>query len=59
MDREWNPDQVVLVGTFRIPQDKVDEWRVAVRGMADFVHANVPQIIAFDMFVTETVRRVR
>jgi quinol monooxygenase YgiN len=53
MDGAWNPDQVVLIGTFRIPQDKVDDWRVAVRGMADFVHANVPRIIAFDMFVTE------
>jgi hypothetical protein len=53
MDREWDTKGVVLIGTFRIPTDRVDEWRVAVRGMADFVHANVPRIIAFDMFVND------
>jgi hypothetical protein len=53
VDREWTRERVVLIGTFRIPRDRVDEWKVAVRGMADFVHANVPRIIAFDMFVND------
>lgn len=53
VDREWDSERVVLIGTFRIPQDRVDEWKVAVRGMADFVHANVPRVVAFDMFVNE------
>jgi hypothetical protein len=51
VDREWDSERVVLIGTFRIPKNRVDDWRVAVRGMAEFVHANVPRIIAFDMFV--------
>ncbi len=42
---------VVVAGRYRIPPGKVDGWRAAVREMADFVEANLPDVIAFDAYL--------
>lgn len=46
-------DDVIFVGTFTIPRDRTEEWRVAIVDMIDFVKANSPRLISFNAYVNE------
>jgi hypothetical protein len=44
---------VTFVGRYRIPPGMADEWRVAVGEMAAFVEEALPDVIAFDAYLSE------
>lgn len=44
---------VTFVGTYALPEDRFDEWDAAIRDMVDFVKANVPRLVSFDVYVNE------
>lgn len=44
---------ITFVGTYALPPGRFDEWDVAIRGMVDFVKANVPRLVSFDVYVNE------
>ena len=44
---------LVFVGRYRIPAGRADEGRSAIREMTAFVEANLPDVIAFDAYLSE------
>ena len=45
--------QVVLIGTYGIPEGKFEEFRTANREMGEFVKANEPRLISFKTYVSK------
>ena len=43
---------IIFVGTYSLPENRFDEWDAAIRDMVDFVKANVPRLISFDVFIS-------
>lgn len=46
-------EQVVLVGTYTIPEDKAEAYRSGVRGMTEFVAGHEPGLISFNSYISE------
>lgn len=46
-------DTITFVGTYAIPEDRFDTWVAANRDMVDFVKANVPRLVSYDVYVSE------
>lgn len=46
-------ESITFVGTYSLPQDRFDEWDTAIRDMVDFVKANVPRLISFNVYISE------
>lgn len=44
---------ITFVGTYAVPEARFEEWDAAIRDMVDFVKANVPRLISFDVYVNE------
>lgn len=44
---------IVFVGTYALPEDRFEEWDAAIREMVDFVKANAPRLVSFDVYVNE------
>lgn len=46
-----NSERITLVGTFRLPEERFEEWDEAITDMVTFVKAHVPRLISFDVYV--------
>ncbi|MFH0915460.1 MAG: hypothetical protein V1912_03320 [bacterium] len=44
---------ITFVGTYAVPEGRFDEWVEANTEMVDFVKANVPRLISYDVYVNE------
>lgn len=44
-------NNITFVGTYALPGGRFDEWDAAIRDMVDFVKANVPKLLSFDVYV--------
>jgi predicted metallo-beta-lactamase superfamily hydrolase len=44
---------IVFVGTYRIPEGKLEEWKQGNREMTEFVEANEPRVIAMHTYINE------
>jgi hypothetical protein len=41
---------VVFVGTYEIPDGKLDEWKAAIQDMTEFVRENEPRLLRFNSY---------
>lgn len=48
--------KVTFVGTYTIPEGGLEEWKAAISDMVDFVKANAPRLISFEVFLSEDGR---
>lgn len=46
-------EDITFVGTFAIPEDRLEEWRAAIVDMVDTVKANVPRLVSFNVYVND------
>lgn len=44
---------VVFVGTYRVAPGNADEWRTAQHEMTEYVRVNLPDVIAFDAYLSD------
>jgi hypothetical protein len=44
---------IVFVGTYRIPEGKLEEWKQGNREMTEFVEVNEPRVIAMHTYINE------
>lgn len=44
---------ITFVGTYALPEGRFGEWDAAIRDMVDFVKANTPRLVSFDIYVNE------
>lgn len=42
----------MFVGHYRVPADRVEEWRAANRTMTAFVEANLPDVFSLDAYLS-------
>lgn len=45
--------EVTFVGTYTIPEGKLEEWKAAIVDMIDFVKANAPRLTRFEAFLSD------
>ena len=46
-------DKITFVGTYALREGGFDEWVEAITDMVDFVKANVPRLLSFEVYVDE------
>lgn len=46
-------DTITFVGTYRLPDGRFDEWVEGITDMVDFVKANAPRLLRFEVYVDE------
>lgn len=49
---------IVYIDTSSIRDGKLEELKVAMKGLAEFVEANVPQLMSYGFFLDETQRQM-
>ena len=46
-------EHITFVGTYAIPEDRLDEWKAVVVDMVDTVKANVPRLVSYNVYVND------